>query len=148
MKPMSLVLFCLFLAVSAPAQTAKQHVNLGMDIDEFAAKFDVSGAGSRGTLSLDSAVREAMTGRRVTIQMNLEGRKTEFVFNKRTLCEIEVTAFNTYAHELEVLTAQLGTSHLSDAKSTIWDRGDGTRFTLTSRSGTGVLRITPTPSGD
>lgn len=147
MKTISLALFCVFLAVSVPAQTAKQHVNLGMDIDEFAAKFDVSG-GSREMLSLDAAVREAMTGRRVTIQMNLEGRKTEFVFNKRALCEIEVTAFNTYAHELQVLTDQLGASHLSDAKTTIWDRGDGTRFTLSSRAGTGVLRITPTPSGD
>ena len=148
MKPISLALLCLFVALSVPAQTAKQHVNLGMDIDEFATKFDVSSSSSREMLSLDSAVREAMTGRRVTIQMNLEGRKTEFVFNKRTLCEIEVTAFNTYAHELQVLTDQLGTSRVSDANTTIWDRRDGTRFTLTSRSGTGVLRITPTPSGD
>ena len=150
MKPIRLSVFCFFLAisVSASAQTAKQHVNLGMDIDEFAAKFDVSSTGTRETLTLDGAVHEAMTGRRVTIQMNLEGRKTEFVFNKRTLCEIEVTAFNTYAHELQVLTDQLGASQLSDAKTTIWDRRDGTRFTLTSRAGTGVLRITPTPSGD
>jgi hypothetical protein len=145
MKITSLAVFCLAMALSASAQTAKQHVNLGMNIDEFVDKFDVSGSNTPESRSFSTATREAMDGRRVTIQMNLEGRKTEFVFEKRTLCEIQVTAFNTYAHELQVLTAQLGASQVSSANTAVWDRRDGTRFTLTSREGTGVLRITPTP---
>jgi hypothetical protein len=146
MKAIALAVFSLFVALSAAAQTANRHVNLGMDIDEFAAKFDLSRTDTPEALSLNRAARDAMAGKRATIKMTLEGRAMAFVFEERALCEIEITAFNTYAHELQVLTDQLGASQTSDATMTIWDRKDGTRFTLTSREGTGVLRITPTPS--
>ena len=146
MKAIGLALFCLCVALSASAQTAKRHVNLGMNIDEFVAKFDVSRTDTPEALNLNTAAREAETGRRATLKINREGRTMAFVFENRTLCEIEMTAFNTYAHELQVLTDQLGASDTSDARMTIWDRRDGTRFTLISRDGTGVLRITPTPT--
>ncbi len=146
MKPVSLVLFCLVAALSTAAQTAKQHVNLGMNINEFTAKYDVSRTDTPEALSINTAAREAMNGKRVAIHMNIEGRKTSFLFDGGTLCEIEMTAGNTFAHELRVLSDQLGTSEVSSANMAIWDRRDGTRFTLTSRAGTGVLVITPTPS--
>lgn len=146
MKPVGLALFCLLVTFSTAAQTAKQHVNLGMSIDEFAARYDVSHSDTPEGLAVSAAAHDAMDGKRASIQMNIEGRKTTFLFEKRTLCEIDVTAGNTYAHELQVLTAQLGASQVSNIDRAIWDRRDGTRFTLTSRSGTGVLLITPTPS--
>jgi len=62
-----------------------------------------------------------------------------------TLHEIEMTAGNTFEHELQVLTDQLGVSSVSKTDVAIWDRADGTRFTLTSRQGIGVLLIMPTP---
>jgi hypothetical protein len=75
--------------------------------------------------------------------MNIEGRKTTFLFDNRTLCEMEITTGNTFAHELQVLTDQLGTSQVSSANLAVWNRKDGTRFTLTSRAGTSVLVIAP-----
>jgi hypothetical protein len=146
MKSIGLALFCLLLTMSTAAQTAKQHVNLGMSIDDFVARYDVSRTDTPEALSVNAAAHEALNGKRASIQMNIEGRKTTFLFDKRTLCEIDVTAGNTYAHELQVLTAQLGASQGSNVGEAVWDRRDGTRFTLTSRSGTGVLLITPTPS--
>jgi|SRR5215472_12155511 len=146
MKRTGLALFCLLVAISTSAQTAKQHVNLGMSINEFATKFDLSRTDTPEALTANAAAQEAMDGKRVSIQMNIEGRKTKFLFDNRTLCAIEIAAGNTFAHELQALTDQLGTSQMSDVDLAIWDRRDGTRFTLTSRDGTGVLLITPTPS--
>lgn len=148
MKRITLVLFCFFsllIAIPAGAQTAKRHVNLGMDIDEFMARFDLPRANTPDSRKIAAAALEAMDGKRASIQMNVEGRATTYVFDNWTLCEIDITAGNTYAHELEVLTAQLGASQVADVDMAVWDRKDGTRFTLTSRAGTGVLLITPTP---
>jgi hypothetical protein len=80
--------------------------------------------------------------------MNIEGRKTTFLFDKGSLCEMEITAGNTFVHELRVLTDQLGVSQASIGGLAIWDRMDGTRFTLVSREGKGVLLIAPTPTQD
>lgn len=146
MKSAGLALFCLLAALSTPAQTAKQHVNLGMSIDEFAAKYDLWRADTAETMAASIAAHEAMTGKRASIQLDVEGRKTRFLFDKGSLCEIEITAGNTFAHELQVLTAQLGSSQISDADRAVWDRKDGTRFTLASREGMGVLLIAPTPT--
>lgn len=145
MKPSRLAIVCLLFAFSAGAQTAKRHVNLGMDIDEFAARYDVSRTDTPEEASVNAAAHDAMNGKRASIQMNLEGRKTTFVFDKRTLCEIDMTAGNTFEHELRVLRDQLGASQLTTGDLVIWDRRDGTRFTLISRAGIGVLSITPTP---
>jgi hypothetical protein len=146
MKPIRVVLFCLLVAISTASQTAKQHVNLGMSIEEFVAKFDVSRMDTPEERTVNAAAHEAMNGKRASIQMNIEGRKWTFLFDKRSLCEIEITAGNVFAHELQVLTDQLGASQVSTTDLAIWDRRDGTRFTLISRRGTGVLLVTPTPS--
>lgn len=146
MKPSRLAIVCLLFAFSTGAQTAKQHVNLGMDIDQFAARFDVSRTDTPEEASVNAAAHDAMNGKRASIQMNLEGRKTTFVFDKRTLCEIDMTAGNTFEHELQVLKDQLGPSAVTTGDLVIWDRRDGTRFTLISRAGIGVLSITPTPA--
>lgn len=148
MKLTGLVLFCLLAAISTASQTAKQHVNLGMSIEEFVARFDVSRTDTPQTLSANAAVREAINGGRASVQMNLDGRKTTFVFDKGLLCEIEISAGNTFAHELRVLTDQLGTTQASMDGLAVWDREDGTRFILTSRAGKGVLLIEPTPTED
>jgi hypothetical protein len=146
MKRIALSFLALMFAVSASAQTAKKHVNLGMGIDDFAARFDAAPAGTRDALAIHAAVIDAMDGARVRIQLNLDGgRKASYLFDKRALCEIEITAGNPYAHELEVLTAELGASQIANLDMAQWDRKDGTRFTLTSKDGTGVLLITPTP---
>lgn len=145
MKPSRLAIVCLLFAFSTGAQTAKQHVNLGMTIDEFVTRFDVSQTATPEEASVNAAARDAMDGKRATIQMTLEGRKTIFLFEKRTLCEIDMTAGNTFTHELQVLKDQLGPSQVTTADLVIWDRHDGTRFTLVSRAGVGVLSITPTP---
>ena len=146
MKPITLALICLVVAISTASQTTNQHVNLGMTIDEFVTKFEVSRADTPEALSINTAAHDAMNGKRVIIQINIDGRRTAFLFDKRTLHEIEITAGNTFEHELQVLTDQLGASTMSKIDSVIWDRSDGTRFTLTSRQGTGVLSITPTRS--
>jgi hypothetical protein len=146
MKPASLALICLLVAIATASQTTKQHVNLGMTIDEFVTKFDVSRADTPEALTINTAARDAMNGKHAIIQINVEGRSTTFLFDRRTLSEIEITAGNTFEHELHVLTDQLGVSNVSKIDVAIWDRSDGTRFTLTSRRGTGVLSITPTPS--
>ncbi len=145
MKSAGLALFCLLAALSTAAQTAKQHVNLGMSIEEFSARYDLWRTDTPETLAASIAAHDAALGRHVSIQLQVEGRKTKFVFDKGSLCEMEITAGNTFAHELQVLTAQLGTSQISDADQAIWDRKDGTRFTLASRAGMGVLLIAPTP---
>jgi hypothetical protein len=124
----------------------KPHVNLGMTIDEFVTKFEIPRADTPEELSVYAAAREAMNGKRVIIPMIVDGRKTRFLFDTHTLREIEMTAGNTFEHELRVLTDQLGVSSVSKTDMAIWDRRDGTRFTLASREGTGVLLITPTPS--
>jgi hypothetical protein len=145
MKRAGLALFCFLVAISTASQTAKQHVNIGMSIDEFADKFDVSRTDSPEALIARAAAQDAMNGKRASIQMNIEGKKTTFLFDKRSLCEIEITAGNAFAHELQVLREQLGASQVSTDTLAIWDRKDGTRFTLTSRAGKGVLVIAPTP---
>lgn len=145
MKRIALSFLSLLFAVSAAAQTAKKHVNLGMDIDDFASRFDAAPASTREALAIHAAVIDAMDGARVRIQLRMDGRKASYLFDKRALCEIEITAGNPYAHELEVLTAELGASQIANLDMAQWDRKDGTRFTLTSKDGTGVLLITPTP---
>ena len=147
MKPALVALFCLLAAMSTPSQTAKQHANLGMSIDEFVARFDVSRTDTPEALTAHKAAQEAIHGRPASIQMNIEGRKTTYWFDKGSLCEIEITAGNTFAHELRVLTDQLGVQ-ASIGGLAVWDRVDGTRFTLVSRAGKGVLLITPTPTED
>jgi hypothetical protein len=147
-KLTGLVFFFLLAAISTASQTAKQHVNLGMSIDEFVARFDVSRADTPQALAASAAAHEAINGGRASIQLNLDGRKTTFVFDKGLLCEMEITAGNTFAHELRVLTEQLGTTQASIEGLAVWDREDGTRFILASRAGKGVLIIEPTPTED
>jgi hypothetical protein len=146
MKLVSLALLTLLIAISTAPQSAKQHVGLGMTINEFVSKFDISRADTPEALSINKAAHEAMDGKRTIIQMNVDGRRTTFLFDRLALREIEMTAGNTFEHELRVLTDQLGVSNVSKTDEAMWDRGDGTRFTLTSREGTGVLLITQTPS--
>jgi alpha-L-arabinofuranosidase len=148
MKSFTLALLCLLVAISSASQPTKPHVNLGMTIDEFVAKFDVSRTDTPEELNINTAAHDAMNGKRIIIHVNVDGKRTAYLFETRTLQEIEVTAGNTFEHELQVLTVQLGVSNVSKTDEAIWDRGDGTRFTLTSRQGTGVLLITPTPSED
>jgi hypothetical protein len=140
----SLVVMCLILATSTASQTSKQHFNLGMTIDEFATKFDLARTGTREAASIDAAARSAMRGERSIIQVNVGGTKMAFLFDKHTLCEVELTAGNSFEHELQALTEPLGPPNVSKTNLAVWDRSDGTRFTLTSRQGTGVLRVAPT----
>ena len=146
MKRMILAVFCLFVAISTGAQTPKRHVNLGMSIDDFLARFDIPRSDTPEDRKVAAAALQAIDGKRVSIRMNVAGRQTSYLFDSRTLQEIEITAGNTYAHELEVLTAEMGASQVTDNDMAVWDRKDGTRFTLTSQAGTGVLLITPTPA--
>ena len=143
-KGTSLAVICLILAISTASQTSKQHFNLGMTIDEFASKFDLARTDTPRAHSIDAA-RSAMRGERSIIQTNLGGTKMAFLFDKYTLREVEITAGNTFEHELQVLTEPLGEPNVSNINFAVWDRSDGTRFTLTSRQGTGVLRVAPTP---
>jgi hypothetical protein len=144
-KVTSLAFICLILAISTASQTSKQHFNLGMTIDEFATKFDLARTDTLKTHSTDAAARSAMRGERSTIQTNQSGTKMAFLFDKYTLREVEITAGNTFEHELQALTEPLGEPNVSKINLAVWDRSDGTRFTLTSRKGTGVLFVAPTP---
>ena len=144
-KTTSLAVMCLFLAISTAAQTSKQHFNLGMSIGEFATKFDLPRADTHEAPSTDAAARSAMRGERSVIQTNVGGTRMAFLFDKYTLREVEITAGNTFEHELQALTEPLGEPNISKFNVAVWDRSDGTRFTLTSRQGTGVLRVAPTP---
>jgi hypothetical protein len=144
-KVTSLAVLCLILAISSPSQTLKQHFNLGMSIDEFATKFDLARTDTRGAVSVDAATRSAMRGERSIIQTNVGGTKMAFLFDKHTLREVEISAGNPFDLELQALTEPLGEPTMSKINLAIWDRGDGTRFTLTSRQGTGVLLVAPTP---
>jgi hypothetical protein len=143
-KCTSLAAVFLILAISTASQTSKQHFNLGMTIDEFATKFDLARMEARKAHSMDAA-RSAMRGERSTIQTNLDGTKMAFLFDNYTLREVEITAGNTFEHELQALTEPLGEPNVSKVNLAVWDRNDGTRFTLTSRQGTGVLVVMPTP---
>ena len=144
-KTTSLAVICLVLAISTASQTSKQHFNLGMTIDEFATKFDLARTDTREAPSMDAVARSAMRGKHSTIQTNVGGTKMAFLFDKYTLREVEITAGNTFEHELQVLTEPLGEPNVSKINLAVWDRSDGTRFTLTSRQGIGVLRVAPTP---
>jgi hypothetical protein len=141
----SLVVMCLILATSTASQTSKQHFNLGMTIDEFATKFDLARTDTRKKHSIDVAARSAMRGERSTIHTNHSGIKMAFLFDKYTLREVEITAGNTFEHELQALTEPLGEPNVSKINLAVWDRSDGTRFTLTSRQGIGVLLVAPAP---
>jgi hypothetical protein len=141
----SLAVMCLILATSTATQTTKQHFNLGMTIDEFATKFDLARTDARKTHSIDMAARSAMRGERSTIHTNHSGIKMAFLFDKYTLREVEITAGNTFEHEVQALTEPLGEPNVSKINLVVWDRSDGTRFTLTSRQGIGVLLVAPTP---
>jgi len=144
-KVTSLAVICLLLAISSASQTPGQHFNLGMSIDEFTTKFDLARTDTRGAIYTDAATRSAMRGKRSIIQTNVGGTKMAFLFDKHTLREVEITAGNTFDLELQALTEPLGEPAVSKINLAIWDRGDGTRFTLTSRQGTGVLLVAPTP---
>jgi hypothetical protein len=144
-KLTSLVVICLLLAISTASQTPKQHFNLGMTIDEFTSKSDGTGTNTPEALYFNAAVRAATKGKRVLIQINADGTRMALLFNKHTLREIEVTAGNTFDRELQVLTEELGDPNVSKINSAMWDRRDGTRFSLTSRQGIGVLLVAPTP---
>jgi hypothetical protein len=144
-KGTSLAVICLILAISTASQTSRQHFNLGMTIDEFATKFDLARADTREAPFVDAAARSAMRGKRSIIQTNRAGTKMAFLFDKYTLREVEITAGNTFDHELQALTEPLGRPSISKINLAVWDRSDGTRFTLTSRQGTGVLFVAPTP---
>jgi hypothetical protein len=144
-KAASLVVMCLLLAISTASQTSKQHFNLGMTIDEFATKFDLAPTDTHEAPSIDAATRSAMRGERSVIQTNVGGTRMAFLFDQYTLREVEITAGNTFEHELQALTEPFGEPSVSKINLAIWDRSDGTRFTLTSRRGTGVLLVAPTP---
>jgi hypothetical protein len=134
----------LILAISTASQTSKQHFNLGLTIDEFATKFDLARRDAGKAHSTDAA-RSAMRGERSAIQTNFDGTRMAFLFDNYTLREVEITAGNTFEHELQALTEPLGEPNVSKVNLAVWDRSDGSRFTLTSRQGTGVLLVAPTP---
>ena len=144
-KVTSLAVVCLILAISTAPQTSKQHFNLGMSINEFATKFDLAHMGTSEALNIDVATRLAMKGERSTVHLNVGGAKMAFLFDELTLRQVEVNAGNTFGNDLQALTATLGEPNVSKLDLAIWDRSDGTRFTLTSREGTGVLLVAPTP---
>ena len=144
-KKTSLAVICLLLAISTMAQTSKQHFNLGMTIDDFATKFELARMDTREADFADAAARSAMRGERSIIQTTIGGKKMAFLFDNFTLREVEITAGNSFEHELQALTEPLGEPSVSKTNLAVWDRSDGTRFTLTSRQGTGVLRVAPTP---
>jgi hypothetical protein len=116
-----------------------------MGIDEFATKFDLARTDTRGAVYMDAAMRSAMRGDRSIIQTNAGGTRMAFLFDKRTLREVEINAGNPFDLELQALTEPFGEPIVSRNNLAIWDRADGTRFTLTSREGTGVLLVAPTP---
>jgi len=145
-KVTSLIVISLLFAISASSQTSNQHFNLGMSINEFATRFDLARTDAREAASIDAASRSAMRGERSIIQTNVGGTKMAFHFDKYMLREVELTAGNTFEHELQALTEPLGQPNVSKLNLAVWDRSDGTRFTLTSHKGTGILRVAPTPS--
>ena len=145
-KAASLAIMCLLLAISTASQTSKQHFNLGMTIDDFAANFDLAHTDTREGPYIDAATRSAMRGERSVVQTNIGGTKMAFLFDDHTLREVEITAGNTFEHELEALTEPLGEPNVSKKNFAVWDRNDGTRLTLTSREGIGVLLVAPTPT--
>ena len=142
----SLVAIFLLLALSAASQTSNQHFNLGMTIDEFAKRFALAPADNRDALSVNAAVRSAMKGERSSIQILTGATRKTFLFDEWTLREVEITTGNTFEHELQALTEPLGEPIMSKLNFAVWDRRDGTRFTLTSRQGTAVLLVRPTPT--
>jgi hypothetical protein len=141
----SLVVICLLLAICTASQTSNQHFNLGMTIDEFAKRFDLAPMDKPDPLSANAAVRSAMKGERSSIQILTGGTKKTFLFDECTLREVEITTGNTFEHELQALTEPLGEPTISKFNLAVWDRKDGTRFTLTSRQGSAVLLVWPTP---
>jgi hypothetical protein len=155
-KTTSIVVICLLLAISTASrtgasqtsfsQTSKQHFNLGMTIDEFAKRFDLARVDKPDALSANAAVRSAMEGERSSIQILTGGTKMAFLFDEGTLREVEITTGNTFELELQALTDLLGEPTISKINLAVWDRRDGTRFTLTSRQGTAVLLVWPTPA--
>jgi hypothetical protein len=144
-KTTSLAVICLLLAISTASQTTKQHFNLGMTIEDFATKFELARMDTPDAAPVDAAARSAMKGERSTIQTTIGGKKMTFLFDNFTLREVEITAGNTFEHELQALSEPLGEPNVSKINLAVWDRIDGTRFTLTSRQGTGVLVVAPTP---
>jgi hypothetical protein len=145
-KTASLVVMCLLLAISTASQTSKQHFNLGMTIEEFARSFDLARMDKSEALSANAAVQSAMEGERSSIQILTGGTKMAFLFDERTLREVEITTGNTFEHELQALTEPLGDPTISKINLAVWDRRDGTRFTLTSHHGAAVLLVWPTPA--
>jgi hypothetical protein len=146
LKTASLVAICLLLAITTASQTSNQHFNLGMTIDEFAKRFDLAPVDKPDALSANAAVVSAMKGERSSIQILTGGTKKTFLFEECTLREVEITTGNTFVHELQALTEPLGEPNVSKLNLAVWDRKDGTRFTLTSRQGTAVLLVWPTPA--
>jgi len=144
-KCTSLAAVFLILAISTASQTLKQHFNLGMSIDEFASKFDLARTDTRDAEFVDADARSAIRGERSTIQTKIGGTKMAFLFDNYTLREVEIAVGNTFEHELQALTEPLGKPNVSKVHLAVWDRSDGTRFTLTSRQGIGVLLVAPTP---
>lgn len=117
-----------------------------MNIDEFAKRFDLTGMEGPDALSANAAVQSAMKGERSNIQILTGRTKMAFFFDEGTLQEVEITTGNTFEHELQALAEPLGEATISRSHLAVWDRRDGTRFTLTSRQGTAVLRVSPTPA--
>lgn len=116
-----------------------------MSIDEFAKRFELAPAENRDAVVANAAVRSAMKGERSGTQILTGGTKKTFLFEEWALREVEITTGNTFDHELQALTEPLGEPILSRLNLAVWDRRDGTRFTLTSRQGTAVLFVRPTP---
>ena len=103
-KKTSLAVICLLFAISTVAQTSKQHFNLGMTIDDFATKFELARMDTREADFADAAARSAMRGERSIIQTTIGGKKMAFLFDNFTLREVEITAGNSFEHELQALT--------------------------------------------
>src|SRR5579863_10045898 len=112
-KGTSLAVVCLILAISTASQASREHFNLGMTIDEFATKFDLAREDTREAPFVDAAARSAMRGKRSIIQTNRAGTKMAFLFDKYTLREVQITAGNTFDHDLQALTEPLGRPSVS-----------------------------------
>jgi hypothetical protein len=117
-----------------------------MTIDEFAKRFDLAPVDNPDSRAGSPAVRSAMKGERASIQILTGGTKKTFFFDECTLREVEITTGNTFQHELHALTEPLGDPSISKFNLAVWDRRDGTRFTLTSYQGSAVLLVWPTPT--
>jgi hypothetical protein len=145
-KSASLIVISLLLAISTASQTSNQHFNLGMTIDEFAKRFDLAPVDEPNTGPGSTGVRSAMNGERASIKILSGGTRKTFFFDECTLREVEITTGNTFEHELHALTEPLGSPTISKFNLAVWDRRDGTRFTLTSYQGNAVLLVWPTPT--